>query len=172
VPASELVDIVDENDLVAGTTTVGECLERGLLHRAVAVLVIRSSGKYLLQRRSMKDRWQPGLWTISSTGHVKKGEQYEVAAKRELEEELGLTAQLDRVRKYLLPPLHAGGLTEWEWVTLFVAHTDAPCTIDPLELDSVEEFDGDRLHTLLAGGRVTPDTVVILNDYLEVSGKK
>jgi len=172
MPADELVDVVDENDFEAGTASVGECLERGLLHRAVAVLVIRSSGKYLLQRRSRRDRWQPGLWTISSTGHVRKGEGYEAAALRELEEELGLEARLDRVKKYLLPPLHAGGLTEWEWVTLFVAHTDAPCTIDPVELDSVDEFDGDQLSNLLAGKRVTPDAVTILRDYLEVSGQK
>ena len=171
MPAGERVDLVNEKDEVVGTTTVGECLTKGLLHRAVAVLVIRSSGKFLLQRRSKNDRWHPGLWTISSTGHVKEGEAYDAAARREVREELGLSPRLKKVGKYLLPPLRSEGLTEREWVTFYVTNTDSECTIDPVELDSVKEFDGRSLRSLLTGRTVTPDAVIILRDYLSQPGK-
>jgi isopentenyl-diphosphate delta-isomerase len=171
MPAGERVDLVNEKDEVVGTTTVGECLTKGLLHRAVAVLVIRSSGKFLLQRRSKNDRWHPGLWTISSTGHVKEGEAYDAAARREVREELGLSPRLKKVGKYLLPPLRSEGLTEREWVTFYVTKTDSECTIDPVELDSVKEFDGRSLRSLLTGRTVTPDAVIILRDYLSQPGK-
>jgi isopentenyl-diphosphate delta-isomerase len=160
------VDLVDEHDEVVGASTIGECLRKGLLHRAVAVLVVRSSGKYLLQRRSKRDRWHPGLWTISSTGHVKEGEAYEAAAKRELREELGIVSNLHRVGKFLLPPMRSQGLTEWEWVTFYVARTDSAFTIDPVELDSAKEIDRGELATLLEGDSMTPDAVILLKDYL------
>jgi isopentenyldiphosphate isomerase len=151
---------------VVGSSTIGECLEKGLLHRAVAVLVIRSGGRFLLQRRSGRDRWHPGLWTISSTGHVKEGEAYEAAAGRELREELGISSDLDRVGKFLLPPLRSQGLTEWEWVAFFIARTDSPFSIDPVELDAAEEFDRTELLALIEGDTITPDAVILLKDYL------
>jgi len=164
---AEVVDLVDANDRVVGNVTIKRCLEEALLHRAVAVLVIRSSGKFVLQQRSRRDRWHPGLWTISSTGHVRKAEGYESAARRELKEELGMSARLSPVRKYLIPPLSDRGLTEREWVYLYTSRTDAPCIIDPVELEGVKEFTVDEVLGLLDGGPLTPDAKIILADFLK-----
>lgn len=161
----ELVDLVDGHDHLVGSATVAQCLEQGLLHRAVAVLVVRSDGKFVLQRRSRHDRWDPGLWTVSSTGHVKKGESYEMAAKRELFEELGLKARIERAKKYLIPPISVGALTEYEWVTLYTCHTDSPCRIDPVELEGVAEMNAPVLRRKMKGKTVTPDARLILEDY-------
>ncbi len=166
-PAEEKVDLVDERDIVVGGSTLGDCLSKGLLHRAVAVLVIRSSGRFLLQRRSKNDRWHPGLWTISSTGHVKEGETYDDAASRELMEELGVSGKLERVGRYMLPPISSDGLTEREWVAFYLTRTDSRCTIDPVELDSVEEFDEGALKQLIQGDTITPDGAMLLKAYLE-----
>jgi 16S rRNA (adenine1518-N6/adenine1519-N6)-dimethyltransferase len=162
----ESIDLVDGNDRVVGKASIRECLERGLLHRAVAILVIRSSGRILLQQRNKNDKWQPGLWTLSSTGHVKAGESYDKAAVRELEEELGVVSRLSRLNKYLLPPISAGGLTEREWVTLYTGKSDSPVTIDPVELEGVEEVDVIRARGMIVGGVLTPDAAFLLNEYL------
>lgn len=162
----EQVDLVDLHDNVVGTSTIAGCLKDGLLHRAVAVLVLRTAGTFVLQQRSRRDLWQPGLWTISSTGHVKRGESYEEAAGRELGEELGLSGDLTLVRKYLLPPISERGLTEREWVTLFTCRTDSRCRIDPVELETVREVTEEELRTMLADGPLTPDAKTILTDYL------
>ncbi len=162
----EIVDIVDERDAVTGSATIRECLERGLLHRAVAVLVIRSDGKFLLQQRSKRDLWHPGLWTLSSTGHVRSGEAYDKAAARELEEELGLRAKLGCLGKHLLPPIQSAGLTEREWVTCYAARTDLPCTVDSSEVETVKEVDEPQLRRMFDDGTMTPDSVFLLSDYL------
>ncbi len=151
---------------MVGESTLGDCLEGGLLHRAVAVVVSRSDGKVILQQRSRKDRWQPGMWTLSCTGHVKRGESYEEAASRELAEELGLRSSLATLGKYLLPPIREGELIEREWVALFAASTDAPINIDPVELESVEGFDGEGLRAMVEGGGLTPDASLLLEEYL------
>jgi len=163
---SEIVDIVDTNDRVIGAATVGKCLEQGLLHRAVAVLVVRSDGRFVLQQRSRKDLWHPGLWTISCTGHVKQGESYEIAASRELREELGLNAELSKFRKHFLPPISAGRLTEREWVVLFTCHTDARCAIDPIELEAIREVSESQMRYMVDKGPLTPDAKIILADFL------
>ena len=162
------MDLVDENDSVVGESTLGDCLKRGLLHRAVAVVVSRSDGKVILQQRSRKDLWQPGMWTLSCTGHVKKGESYEDAAARELAEELGLRSSLATLGNYLLPPIREGDLTEREWVALFAASTDAPVNVDPVELESVEGFDGPGLKAMAEGGGLTPDASLLLDEYLRL----
>jgi isopentenyldiphosphate isomerase len=166
----EMLDVVSEDDAVTGTATIKDCLGKGFLHRAVAVLVVRSDGRFLLQQRSRRDRWHPGLWTLSSTGHVIAGEGYDHAAVRELSEELGITAELVNVKKLLLPEMKSGGLTEREWVTLYVARTDMPCSIDRNEVESAEEFDEPRLRRMFGDGSMTPDAVVLLTDYLESTG--
>jgi isopentenyldiphosphate isomerase len=133
----------------------------------VAVLVLRPTGRILLQQRSKRDLWQPGLWTISSTGHVKMGESYEAAAGRELGEELGIRGELRLVRKYRLPPISEGGLTEHEWVGLFTCRTGSPCTIDTRELESVMEVTEKELRDMMVDGPLTPDAKIILRDYLK-----
>jgi isopentenyldiphosphate isomerase len=162
----EPVDLVDTTDAVIGASTVRECVERGLLHRAVAVIVVRKGGKILLQERSRKDLWQPGMWTLSSTGHVRKGESYESAAVRELREELGLTAPVTNVGKRLLSPIREGELTEHEWVSLFEAQAGGKVTMDPVEVESVKEFSGPELSAMSTNGKMTPDAVILLDDYL------
>ena len=166
--AEELVDLVDDNDRVVGAASVRECLEGGLLHRAVAVLDVRGSGRFVLQQRSRKDRWQPGLWTLSSTGHVKSGETYESAAARELEEELGIGARLSKLNKYLLPPISNGGLTEREWVTLYAGSSDSPVSVDPVELEGAEEFDLAGARKMIREGSITPDAAFLLEEYFRL----
>jgi len=166
LPTEEEVDLVSEFDDVTGSSSLGECLKRGLLHRAVAVLVTRSTGEFVLQQRSKQDLWHPGLWTLSSTGHVQKGEAYEAAARRELEEEIGIKTELRFVRKHLLPPIRSGKLTEREWVAFYVARSDLRCSIDKKELEGVKDVDATLLRSMLVGGSMTPDAVIILHDYL------
>jgi isopentenyldiphosphate isomerase len=165
---NEPIDLVDESDRVVGTSTVRKCLERGLLHRAVAVLVVRTNGRFVLQQRSKSDLWHPGLWTLSSTGHVKTGETYEEAAARELLEELGIRSRLRRLDKYLLPPISVGGLTEWEWVTLYTSESDSQVSIDRKELEGAEDFDQRRARIMIDEGLLTPDAVFLLGEYLRL----
>ena len=164
---SEVVDLVDDRDEVVGSARLGECLNAGLLHRAVAVLVLRSSGAFLLQRRSESDIWNPGLWTISCTGHVKRGESYPRAALRELREELGLISNLDLRFKMKLPLVTDRSLTENEWVSFFTTVTDATVTPDPTELAGVQEFSRADTRGLIREGPLTADARIILRRYLE-----
>jgi isopentenyl-diphosphate delta-isomerase type 1 len=84
-------EVVDEHDRVIGRARRSECHGNpALVHRVAHVLVFNSNGQLLLQKRSMNKDIQPGKWDTSVGGHLDPGEDYLTAARREMQEELGI----------------------------------------------------------------------------------
>lgn len=90
----EIFIVVDKNDKITSYQPRSVCHKERLLHRTVAVIVFNDQGEVLLQKRSMNVDTTPGLYTLSATGHVSKGESYEQAAEKELLEELGIKSKI------------------------------------------------------------------------------
>ena len=130
---TEIFDVVDEEDNVIGQATRQECHQKGLLHRAVHVLIFNSGGELLLQQRSLKMDTAPGYWTGSATGHVKSGDDYLETAHRELGEDLGIKIDLHALGKVAcLLPEHM------QMVKFFSGIHNGPFKIDLKELEKVE----------------------------------
>ncbi len=91
-PDAELVEHVGLDGAVIGVVSRSQMRAENLCHRAVFIVVISSDGYLLVHRRSAsKDIW-PGWWDIAVGGVVAVGETYEDAARRELWEEIGISA--------------------------------------------------------------------------------
>jgi len=132
----EIFDVVDENDQVTGQATRGEVHANGLLHRAVHVFVINRRGELLLQQRSLLKDAHPGVWDSSVSGHLDAGEDYAVAAVRELEEEMGITdaVPVEFARIAACPA------TGWEHVRLYRARYDGPVRFPCAEIEAAQWF--------------------------------
>lgn len=128
----EVFDVVDERDVVVGRATRGEVHAKGLLHRAVHILLFNSAGELLLQKRSAGKDEFPLCYTSSASGHLDAGEDYEAAAVRELQEELGLHAELTYVGK-----LPASAETSNEHTAIYRATSDAKPSFPPAEVAGV-----------------------------------
>ena len=88
----ELFPIVDENGLVIGSASRGECHGGSmLLHPVVHLHVFNEKGELYLQRRPDWKDIQPGKWDTAVGGHIDFGESPDVALQREASEELGIT---------------------------------------------------------------------------------
>ena len=88
----ELFPIVDENGNILSSASRGECHNGSkLLHPVVHLHVFNSQGELYLQRRPEWKDIQPGKWDTSVGGHVDLGESVEMALRREVSEELGIT---------------------------------------------------------------------------------
>jgi len=85
------IAIVNDNDEIIGAAEKSEARKEGQIHRLVRTLLHDGHGKVLLQKRHPEAQDSPNCWDFSAAGHVDEGEDYEVAASRELEEELGLS---------------------------------------------------------------------------------
>jgi isopentenyl-diphosphate delta-isomerase type 1 len=125
----EIFDIVDDQDRVIGQAPRSEVHRRKLLHRAVSIFVFDSQGRLLLQQRSATKDEYPLCYTSSASGHLSAGEDYDDAAPRELQEELGLTTPLERLAKF-----PAGPDTANEFTVLYRTVTDQPPQFDPEEI--------------------------------------
>lgn len=87
----EFFEIVDDNDHVIGTASRSQCHgDPSLVHRTSHVVVRHPDGRILLQKRSEDKDIQPGKWDTAVGGHLEPGEDYEAAARREMNEELGI----------------------------------------------------------------------------------
>ncbi|CAM6129567.1 unnamed protein product [Calypogeia fissa] len=88
----EHLDVITPAGHYTGVSKLRSLVHKdGDYHRAVHVWIYaESTGQLLLQQRAhTKDSW-PGLWDISSAGHISAGDTSLESARRELEEELGV----------------------------------------------------------------------------------
>lgn len=128
----EWFDVVDEQDRVVGREVRREVHRRGLLHRAVHVLVFNRTGQVFLQKRSMKKDSAPGAWDSSASGHVDSGEHYDACAPRELREELGAEAAAPIEPLFKLP---ASAETSAEFVWIYRTRHEGPFVLHPDEIE-------------------------------------
>jgi isopentenyldiphosphate isomerase len=127
----EMFDVVDTADRVIGTARRADVHGNpNLIHRVAHVLVFNNRNELFLQKRAVTKTVQPDKWDTSVGGHVESGETYEIAARREMEEELGITGpQPERLYRYL----HRNDF-ESEMVTTFRVTWDGEIRIQHEEI--------------------------------------
>jgi 16S rRNA (adenine1518-N6/adenine1519-N6)-dimethyltransferase len=127
----ECFPVVDQKDCLLSNAPRSKVHGDNLLHRAVHILVFNRAGEVFLQKRSRwKDR-HPLLWDSSAAGHVNAGEEYDAAATRELEEELGIKVALQKVVK-----LPASEGTGQEFIWLYRAEHSGAFKLDRGEIET------------------------------------
>lgn len=89
----EIWDVLDENGRHTGKTALrGDgILQPGEYHLVVHIWIVSPQGELLIQRRAESRKLMPGEWAATG-GSALAGENSETAARRELYEELGITA--------------------------------------------------------------------------------
>lgn len=115
----ELLYHVTPDDSELGPVERDRAHAEGLLHRSGMIFLKRSDGRILIQRRSGKKETFPSVYDSSCSFHVTYGESYEEAAKREMIEEIGVSAPLRFLGKFTHyhPP-------ENEIVAVFACNSD------------------------------------------------
>ena len=116
VGEKEAVILVNQNGKAIGRCGKPEAHRKGLLHRAFSVFIFNEQGELLLQKRSRKKYHFGGLWSNSCCSHPQPGENVRSAARRRLQEELGIAVPLKVCGsvKYLFNDMKSG-LTEHEF---------------------------------------------------------
>lgn len=132
------VILVDEQDRPLGFCAKQDAHVRGLLHRAVSVLVVDAQDRTLLQRRALGKYHSGGLWSNAACTHPRQGESIEEAARRALREELGLEPES---LTYAFPFVYRAdvgdGLTEHEFDHVFYASVRGEPVPNALEVSEV-----------------------------------
>lgn len=152
--AGEHFDILDDDGCVIGAASRREChAGTFLLHGVVHVMVERSDGTVLLQKRSPAKDVQPGKWDTSVGGHIGSGERVEDALRREAAEELGIAdAEFRFMYRYVME-----SAVEREMVWTYRCVWDGPVAFDPEEITEVRVFSPDEIDRLLGTGFFSPN---------------
>ena len=145
--AEEIFDVVNAQDEVIDHRPRSEVHRRGLLHRAVHVLVFNSQGEIFLQKRSMLKDCFPGTWDSSASGHLDRGEAYDACAVRELGEEIGLrvTAPPERLFR-----VEACPETGFEFVWVYRSIAEGPFQLQASEVDEGGWFPPEHVNRWIA----------------------
>jgi isopentenyl-diphosphate delta-isomerase type 1 len=142
--AEEHLDVLDADGNLTGIVKPKGAVHRdGDWHRAVHLWIVTSDAQLLLQRRSRAKITYPGLWDISCAGHVSAAESATTSALRELDEELGITAEASELEEIGVivdqAAFDSGRHLENEFQTIFVMQRDVGITELRLQEDEVEE---------------------------------
>ncbi|QHF98443.1 NUDIX domain-containing protein [Streptomyces sp. NHF165] len=152
--ADELLDTVDERDRVTGQRRRAEVYAHGLRHRCTAIRVRDGEGRIFVHRRTPEKLIFPSMYDVVVGGVVGAGEDYDTAALREAEEELG-------VRGLPLPELRLKFLFQTPEVSWFIQVYEVVCTLpvrpQPEEVAWWDFLTEDELERRLPTWDVVPD---------------
>lgn len=133
----------------------------GIWHKAVNVMLFRSNGALILQQRAAEKSVCPLAWDLSVAEHLLLDEEWETAAHRGLNEELGirdvsLTQWGQEIQERHDDPQK--NIHNYEFQRCFRGVSDAVIKIDPAEVAAIrevtiEDFEREMRH---APERFTP----------------
>ncbi len=126
----ELVVLVDEHNKALGTAEKSAVHTTDTpLHRGFSLFLFNSKNELLLTKRAKHKKTFPGVWTNTVCGHPGPEERVVVAAKRRLNQELGIRNQdikdLHEVAPYRYRFADRNGIVENEICPILIAYADA-----------------------------------------------
>ena len=133
--SEEKVVLVDKKDFQLGLMPKLEAHRKGVLHRAFSVFIFNSSKLLLMQKRSSLKYHSPGLWTNTCCSHQRDGERTIDAAKRRLNEEMGLNVDLKETFSFIYKANLKNGLIEHEFDHVLLGFTDVNPKINTKEVE-------------------------------------
>ncbi len=134
----EQVVLVDEDNEVLGYMGKLEAHNKGLLHRAISIIIFNNKGEMLLQQRGLNKYHWAGIWSNTCCSHPRKGESFREAAERRLFEELGFRTALKEEFHFIYKARdEKSGLTEWEYDMVFTGTYNEPFDFNVEEINAI-----------------------------------
>lgn len=131
--------------------------EQGHWHRTSQVYVLNNQNELLCNLRHPSKDLFPKLWDVSIGGHLEPGENYETCALRELSEELGITAEPEKLSFLATVKVDGAdeiaGLTDREHVGIFLYQTSLPLSEFNFQREEITELQYLSLETVEANLR-------------------
>lgn len=162
----ELLDIYDKNGNKTGKTirrgSKDQLIEAGEYHLVVHIFIRNSNGLFLVQKRSEKKLYFPGIWDITA-GAVEAGEDGMTAVMREVEEEIGIKLKVEECKHIVRFPRRNWLIDAWD----VVKDIDlSSCVLQEDEVDDVKYVTKDELIQLINNSAYENDGYIeIINKY-------
>jgi isopentenyldiphosphate isomerase len=159
----EIVALYDDAGRPSGTAPRSRMRAENLRHAATAVVVRDPRGRVHVHRRTDTKDVYPGRYDFAAGGVLLAGEDPHEAARREAEEELGVTSELVSLGE----ADYADDQTRYH-AYLYETTWDGPIRLQPDEVASGEWVTLERLVEMVddPGLPVMPDTAALLGPWI------
>jgi 8-oxo-dGTP pyrophosphatase MutT (NUDIX family) len=153
-PASELVEVLDDDGEVVDVVAREVVRAGNLRHRCTYVAVVTSRDELVVHQRAAWKDVYPSYWDVCFGGVAGVGEQWESSALRELAEEAGVTGE----------PLVDLGSVAYDEADgrivgrVFLVRYDGPLSCPDGEVFRVDRVPLADLDTWIEGRTVCPDS--------------
>ena len=142
----EQVVLVNEEGNDLGLMGKTEAHEKGVLHKAISVIIFNSKGEMLIQQRAFTKYHWAGIWSNTCCSHPRAGETFSDAAQRRLKEELGIVTALNKEFYFIYKAKdEKSGLTEHEYDWVFTGTFDEPFEYNTHEINAIKWISKDDL---------------------------
>ena len=158
----EQVEIIDTNGNVLKVVTRKESIEKNLCIKGAFVIVDNGSGKYYIQKRSMNKEIYPGLWAAGAGGGVAVGETFEDAAHRELEEELGIKADV----RFIFDFSFKSEVSNYK-SKIYITVYNGEVTPNTEEIETGKWASKQEIEEMESNGQLCPDTAQYMKIYFD-----
>ena len=158
----EMVEVIDANFNVLKIVSREEIIEKNLKHKGAFVIVKNDSGQCYAQKRSAKKETYPGLWCVSAGGGVVAGESFEAAASRELEEELGIKAEIEFAFDFSFYSDVANYISK-----IYIAVYNGEIRPNPEEIEQGKWVTKEEVMQMIQENQLCPDTAQYMQIYFE-----
>lgn len=159
-PGGELVDVLDAAGNVVDRTTRRDVRARRLPHRSVYVLVFNARGELFVHLRTATKDVFPSRWDVTIGGVPAAGEDFDAAAARELGEELGVAAPLER-----LFPVRYPDAAPQVFGMAYRTHHEGPFALQPEEIVRGEFRPLAAIDQAVGREKFCPDGLAVLAAY-------
>lgn len=133
-PAHAEVILVDVDGNEIGAIDKSSAHRQGLLHRAFSIFIFDRGGRVLLQQRSLTKYHSGGLWSNTCCSHPRPGELTQPAARRRLQEEMGISCELEEIHRFTYRADVPPDLIEHEYDHVFTGEWQGEPTPDAEEV--------------------------------------
>ncbi len=162
--ANEEVDIIDEGGNVIAVVTRAQMRAQNPLHRSVFIVVRNDADELLVHKRAdWKDVW-PSYWDIAVGGVVATGEAWEIAAARELHEEIGISGELQYLGEQLYEDEHVAELAR-----VYATFSSGPFALSDEEIVELQWVPMSELRQWVAAHDVCPDSLALVLPRLDAA---
>ena len=140
----EIIDILtSEGELTGKTCLKSEAHQKGHYHQTVHIWFYTDSKKVLLQKRASVKKVFPNHWDVSVAGHIGAGEKIELAAIREVKEEIGISiSQIDLLKVGIRKDeiVHPNGILDYEFKHVFICKLQHDLSELVMQTDEVDDL--------------------------------
>jgi isopentenyldiphosphate isomerase len=161
-PGDELVELLDDSGNVIGTITRRELRSRRIPHRCAYLLLFNRRGDLFVHQRTATKATHPLHWDVCVGGLPALGESFDMAVRREAEEEIGVSVDPE-----LLFPIRYADAHSIVFGMAYRAVHDGPFRFQMEEVLRGDFVPLKEVLPRIEREAFCPDGVVVLKEYLQ-----